>query len=197
MTCCTKEKKYTGVIDFIGNYRETEETGYESAIYLDTSDSKTSRSGEIIKLKDITSIYKTPFSNDKNPFADEEGFVNILLEKGYDSEKARAISGIMNAAAVFYITPLSKATGYATQAVADIDKNEDMTDEKRKDIVMEFAIDEYLDLADMFLREIGREEKLDLRFSDVFSVVSKCWDDLIEQNRDKIMKISEKMRSNS
>ncbi len=204
VTCYTKEKKYTGVIDFIGHYRETEETGYESAIYLDTSDSKTSLSGEIIKLKDITSIYKTPFSNDKNPFADEEGFVNILLEKGYDSEKARAISGIMNAAAVFYITPLSKATGYATQAVADIDKNEDMTDEKRKDIVMEFArecaamaIDEYLDLADMFLREIGKEKKLDLRFSDVFSVVSKCWDDLIEQNRDKIMKISEKMRSNS
>lgn len=204
VTCYTKDKKYIGIINFIGNYRETEETGYESAIYLDTSESKTSRSGEIIKLKDITSIYKNPFSDDKKPFANEEDFVKILLEKGYDLEKARVISGIVNAAAVFYITPLSKATGYATQAVADIDKNEDMTDEKRRDMVMEFArecsamaINEYLDLVDMFLREIGREEKHKLRFSDVFSVVSKCWDDLAEQNRDKIIEISGKMRSNS
>ncbi len=59
--CCVgTEKRYVGRIVQIGNYQEDEETDSELAIHLDTSVSKTSYSGEVVKFADITYICKKP-----------------------------------------------------------------------------------------------------------------------------------------
>lgn len=58
IVCCAGEsRKYIGKIDNIGSYQEdTDSEGGELAIYLNTSKSKMSYSGEIIKIDDITYI---------------------------------------------------------------------------------------------------------------------------------------------
>lgn len=202
--CYTGEKKYAGRIAFIGNYEDKADGELYPSIYIDTSRNKTNYSGILIKIKDITFLCKNPFSDDEKPFRNEEEFVNIFVDKGFSQEKAKAVFNRMNDAVIFYNTPISNAMIHAIQSVADIDNAGNMTDRERKDMIMAsarecsaMAINEYLDLVDMFMREVGKEGKHGLRFSDVFSVVSKCWDDLAEQNRDKIMEISGKMRSNS
>lgn len=93
---------------------------------------------------------------------------------------------------MLYNEPIAKAPAYAIQAVLDM-KDGKMSDEERKDLVMSnmkeclaIVVKEYLDLLDMFNRKMAVEDKYRLRLSDVLSVVSKCWDDLAEQDVDRI-----------
>lgn len=60
IACCAGEdRKYIGTINNIGNYQEnTDSEDDKLAIYLNTSKSNVSYSGEIIKLEDITYISK-------------------------------------------------------------------------------------------------------------------------------------------
>ena len=60
IACCAGEsRKYIGTINNIWNYQEdTDSESDELAIYLNTSKSKMSYSGEIIKIDDITYISK-------------------------------------------------------------------------------------------------------------------------------------------
>ena len=191
VTCCTKEKKYTGVIDFIGNYRETKETGYESAIYLDTSDSKTSRSGEIIKLKDITSIYKTPFYHNINLFNEGQKVVNMFMGIGLSKEKAESAYKRMKDAVVYYNIPVVKAAAYAIQSTRDLndgkmgDDKESM-EKKLAEYAKEcadVAVKEYSRMLGMYLETLKQDNKETLlHIFDILDIVSKCWSDLMGQN---------------
>ncbi len=191
VTCYTKEKKYTGVIDFIGNYRETEETGYESAIYLDTSDSKTSRSGEIIKLKDITSIYKTPFYHNINLFNEGQKVVNMFMGIGLSKEKAESAYKRMKDAVVYYNIPVVKAAAYAIQSIRDLndgkmgDDKESM-EKKLTEYAKEcadVAVKEYSRMLGMYLEALKQDNKETLlHIFDILDIVSKCWSDLMGQN---------------
>lgn len=59
--CCVGENdRYEGKISRIGYYQEDDEAEAELAMYIDTSTSKTSRSGEVVRLADITYICKNP-----------------------------------------------------------------------------------------------------------------------------------------
>lgn len=198
--CCMKGKRYVGRITFIGNYRESEYTEIQPVIYLDTSGNSMIRSEEMVKLKDVTFICKNPFMDGTAPFRENEEFIKSLIDKGFSKEKAEAVSDGISAAIILSSTPVIKATSYAVNAVDNIENGE-MSGEELKDAVIDnakecaaVAVKEYLDLLDMFIRKIGREEKHGLRFSDVINIVSKSWDDLVKQDVDRIAEIAEKMR---
>lgn len=197
--CCIKEKKYVGRITFIGNYRESGSTEVQPVIYLDTSGNSMIRSEEMVKLKDVTFICKNPFMDGTTPFRENEEFIKSLIDKGFSKEKAEAVSDGMNAVIILNSTPVIKAASYAVKTVDSIENGE-MSGEALEDAVMDsakecaaVAIKEYLDLLEMFIRKIGREEKHELRFSDVINIVSKCWDDLAEQDVDRITEMAEKI----
>ncbi len=191
VTCCTKEKKYTGIIDFIGNYRETEETGYESAIYLDTSESKTSRSGKIIKLKDITSIYKNPFYHNINLLNEEQKVVDMFMDIGLSKEKAESAYNRMKDAVIYYNIPVVKAAAYAMKAIRYLNDNR-MSDDRevKKNRLAEYvkecsdvAVKEYFRMLDIYIKTLEQDsEEALLYISDILDIVSKCWGDLMEQN---------------
>lgn len=198
--CTTKLEKYVGRITFVGKYRERNEVEGENIICVNTSKNSTSLHEEIIKLKDIEFIYKNPFLNEKEPFGDNKDFKETMTAQGFSRDDAEKISDIFGAVAVLYNDPIAKAPAYAIQAVLDM-KDGKMSDEERKDLVMSnmkeclaITVKEYLDLLDMFIRKMDMEDKYGLRLSDVLSVVSKCWDDLVAQDIDRIAEIAEKMR---
>lgn len=59
--CCVGEdKRFVGMISSIGFYQEADDAETELAMYIDTSMSKTSYSGEVVRLADITYICKNP-----------------------------------------------------------------------------------------------------------------------------------------
>lgn len=197
--CCIKEKRYVGRIAFIGNYCKCGSTEIQPAICLDTSGNSMIRSEEMVKLKDVTFICKNPFMDGTTPFRENEEFIKSLIDKGFSKEKAEAVSDGMNAVIILSSTPAIKAASYAVKALDNIENGE-MSDEALKDAVMDsakecaaVAVKKYIDLLEMFIRKIGRE-KHGLRFTDIVNIVSKCWDDLAEQDVDRIAEIAEKMR---
>lgn len=198
--CATRLKQYVGEISFIGLWHEKEGAEDPQVICLDISNGSTSHSKEIIKLKDITFIRKNPFVDEMQPFGENEEFIKSLVDKGFSQDKARIVSDGMNAAAVLYTTSLSKVPAYVVKAVDNIENGE-MSGEELKDAVMDnakecaaVAVKEYIDLLKMFIRKIGREEKHGLRFSDVINIVSKCWDDLAEQDLGRIAEMADKLK---
>lgn len=198
--CCIKEKRYVGRITFIGNYCESGSTEVQPVIYLDTSGNSMIRSEEMVKLKDVTFICKNPFMDGTAPFKENEEFIKSLIDKGFSKEKAEAVSDGLGAAIILSSTPAIKAASYAVKALDNIENGE-MSGEELKDVVIDnakecaaVAVKEYLELLEMLLRKIGRKEKHGLRFSDVINIVSKCWDDLAEQDVDRIAEMAEKVK---
>lgn len=198
--CYIKEKRHIGKITFIGNHRDCGSTDVQPVIYLDTSSNRISYSEEMIKLKDITFICKNEFMDGVQPFKENEEFIKSLVDKGFSQEKAKAVSDEMNIVAVLYTISLTKVPAYVVKALDNIENGE-MSSEELKDAIMDnakeyaaVAVKEYLDLLDMLLRKIGKEEKHGLRFSDIINIVSKCWDDLVAQDIDRIAEMAEKVK---
>lgn len=198
--CYIKNRKYVGRITLIGNYCEGDGTEVQPVIYLDTSGNSMIRSEEMVKLKDVTFICKNPFMDGTTPFRENEEFIKSLIDKGFSKEKAEAVSDGMNAVIILNSTPVIKVPAYVVKAVDNIENGE-ISGEELKDAVMDnakecaaVAVKEYFDLLEMLLRKIDRKEKHGLRFSDIINIVSKCWDDLAEQDVDRIVEMAEKMK---
>lgn len=143
---------------------------------------------------------KNPFVDEMQPFGENEEFIKSLVDNGFSQDKARIVSDGMNAAAVLNTISLAKVPAYVVKAVDNIENGE-MSGKELKDVVMDnakecsaLAVKEYLDLLEMLLRKIGREEKHGLRFSDIVNIVSKCWDDLAEQDVDRIVEMAGKLK---
>lgn len=91
--CHVGERVYNGTISWIGAYQENADSELQQVIYIDTWNGRTSMSREIIRLKDVTDICKNSFSYDINDETCSDGrkIFNVLVEKGYSKEQAKAI----------------------------------------------------------------------------------------------------------
>jgi hypothetical protein len=112
--CCVGDKRHTGKITQIGYFNEDNEEP-EKALYIDTSTSKTSYSGEIVKLKDITYIVKNPLSDIATTnFTQEEleknTFVTMLTSIGYDKQKVENLYVMAQKLMKQFNIPIEKVT---------------------------------------------------------------------------------------
>lgn len=159
--CCVKnDKRYMGRILSIGNYQENETAEQETAIYIDTSKSNTSFSGELIKVSDITYICKCPFNDllgypDIDEGKDKITFVNMLVGLGFSKEGAANIYDAMSENAKLYRLPFSSALSSAIYEM-DISVAE-KSEEERKNIIDKWA----LAMSDLYQRVLdGFKEKI-------------------------------------
>ncbi len=195
--CCAGGHKYDGKIKAVGGYSEEADTEPIPAVYLNTSPNKTSYSGEIIKIKDITSICKNPFDESEQTYKKgsvfEQSFMEMLTENGCSPDQAEAAYKRMNDVAVLYTVPIANASAYALHAVAGKDRN---TGTDEKDRIRKLAeecsvvvLKEYFDLIDALQKAVGREEREKTGLLDTLDIVSKCWHDLLRQDMDKMPEI--------
>ena len=195
--CYVGEHKYDGKIKAIGGY--SEEIGAEPvpAIYLDTSQNKTSCSHEIIKIKDITLICKNPLYKLESLHEEEGTFrsdlTDYLIKAGFSQEEMQTIYDKVNDATILGCLPIAKAPAYALHAVS-CTRNDTKTNEK--DTIMEIAeecalvtVKEYFDMIDALQKAIGREDRDKADLIDILHITSKCWHDLIKQDGDKMWEI--------
>jgi hypothetical protein len=194
--CHTREKVYNGTISWIGTYQENVASQPQQAIYIDTWKGRTSMSREMVMLEDITDICKNPFSYDINDETCSDGrkTFNVLIEKGYSKEQAKAICDRTHDMTAFYCIPYTNATIYAIEAVRQLnasDKND------AKDIIMECAKQcmeeaqrEYFELVEIYAKEIEQCDRDINCLTDTIRITSKCWNDLEKQKADRTEKIS-------
>ena len=111
--CCGEKRRYVGKITCIGSYRENENAEPEQAIYIDTSKSKTSYSGEVVKVKDITYICKNIINDNPQPpltkkEQDKKTFIGLLMGLGYkDKEKVEDVYNKMENVMKTYDIPVN------------------------------------------------------------------------------------------
>lgn len=182
--CRVGERVYVGTISWIGAYQENADSELQQVIYIDTWKGRTSMSREMVMLKDITEIYKNPFShnNSDKTCSVEREMLGALIEKGYSKGQAGVLCSRMQDMVEFYFIPYIKATTYAIETVRQLitsDKND------AKDIIMdaakqcmEEAQKEYFELVDIYAKEIeqcGRDINC---LTDTIKIATKCWNDL-------------------
>lgn len=199
--CCAGGHKYDGKIKAVGTCME--ESGAEPVpvVCLDTSKSKTSYSGEVIKLKEITSICKNPLYRLEEPGeAENTGswIMDCIVENGFSQEKAENMYNTVNDAMLLGCLPIIKASAYALHAAAGKDRNTG-TDEKDRirklaEECSVVAVKEYFDLIDALQKAVGREEREKTGLLDTLDIVSKCWHDLLRQDMDKMPEILEEVK---
>lgn len=182
--CHVGEQEYNGTISWIGAYQENADSELQQVIYIDTWKGRTSMSREMVMLKDITEIYKNPFShnNSDKTCSGEREMLDALIEKGYGKEHAEALCNRMQDMVEFYFIPYIKATKYAIEAVRQVntsDKND------AKDIIMdaakqcmEEAQKEYFELVDIYAKEIEQCNRDINCLTDTLGIATKCWNDL-------------------
>jgi len=162
--CCVKnDKRYMGRILSIGNYQENETAEQELAIYINTSKSNTSFSGELIKVSDITYICKCPFNDlmgypDIDEGKDKRTFVNMLIGLGFAKESAADIYDTMSENAKLYRLPFSTALSSAIYEM-DISVAE-KSEEERKNVINKWALamsDLYQKILDGFKEKVYSE----------------------------------------
>lgn len=141
-------------------------------------------SREKVMLKDITEIYKNPFSNSNNnkTCSGNWEMLDALIKKGCSKEQAGALCNRMQDMVEFYFIPYIKATKYAIEAVRQLitsDKND------AKDIIMEGAKQcmeeaqkEYFELIEIYAKEIEQCDRDVNCLTDTIRIASKCWNDL-------------------
>lgn len=141
-------------------------------------------SREMVMLRDITEIYKNPFShsNSDKTCSGKWEMLDALIEKGYSKEQAGALCSRMQDMVEFYFIPYIKATTYAIEAVRQLntsDKND------AKDIIMdaakqcmEEAQKEYFELVDIYAKEIEQCNRDINCLTDTIGITTKCWNDL-------------------
>lgn len=194
--CHVGERVYNGTISWIGVYQESADSELQKVIYIDTWKGRTSMSREMVRLKDVTDICKNPFSYDINDEICSDGrkTFNVLVEKGYSKEQAKAICDRTHDMTVLYCTPYIKATTYAIEAVRQVNasgKND------AKDIIMnlakqcmEEAQKEYFELIGIYAKEIEQCNRDTNCMTDTLKITSKCWNDLRDMKADRIEKVS-------
>lgn len=182
--CRVGERVYNGTISWIGAYQENADSELQQIIYIDTWKGRTSMSREMVMLKDITDICKNPFSYDINDEKCSDGrkTFNVLVEKGYSKEQAKAICDRTHDMTKFYCIPYINATIYAIEAVRQLitsDKND------AKDIIMdaakqcmEEAQKEYFELVDIYAKEIEQCDRDANCLTDALGIAAKCWNEL-------------------
>lgn len=182
--CHVGEHTYNGTISWIGIYKENADSEPQQAIYIDTWKSRTRMSREMVMLRDITEIYKNPFShsNSDKTCSGKWEMLDALIEKGYSKEQAGALCSRMQDMVEFYFIPYIKATTYAIEAVRQLntsDKND------AKDIIMEGAKQcmeeaqkEYFELVDIYAKEIEQCNRDINCLTDTIGITTKCWNDL-------------------
>lgn len=84
VACYTDRARYSGRITQIGTYLNAESTECFPAVYVDTSKSETSISGEIIFIKEIRYMYK--YASDETGEQNKKDFVESLRSLGYGKE---------------------------------------------------------------------------------------------------------------
>ena len=195
--CHVGEQEYNGTLSWIGVYRENADSEPQQVIYIDTWKGRTSMSREMVRLKDVTDICKNPFSYDINDEICSDGrkTFNVLLEKGYSKEQAKAICDRTHDMTVFYCIPYTKSTIYAIEAVRQVNSSNKNND---KDIINELAKQcveeaqkEYFELVDIYQKVIEQCDRDAACLTDTLGIVSKCWDDLEKQKADRTETISE------
>lgn len=194
--CHVGEQVYSGIISWIGRYQEIADSELQQVIYIDTWNGRTSMSREMIKVKDITEIYRNPFShsNSDKTCSGERGILDALIEKGYSKEQAGALCNRMQDMVEFYFIPYIKATKYAIEAVRQVnasDKND------AKDIIMDLAKQcmeeaqkEYFELIGIYAKEIEQCSRDTNCLTDTLKITSKCWNDLRDMKADRTEKVS-------
>ena len=80
--CKVGDKVYSGTITKIGYDFETDPSQAKPAIYLDTSESRTSRSGEVILVDDITYLYNDTVEYKKEAIHE---LIDMVMKK-YDDD---------------------------------------------------------------------------------------------------------------
>lgn len=182
--CHVGKQVYNGTISWIGACQENADSEPQQAIYIDTWNGRTSMSREMVMLKDITNIRKNPFSYDINDETCSDGrkTFNVLTEKGYSKEQAKAICDRTHDMTKFYCIPYIKATIYAIEVARQLntsDKND------AKDIIMdaakqcmEEAQKEYFELVDIYAKEIEQCNRDINCLTDTIGITTKCWNDL-------------------
>lgn len=113
-------KQYTGKIAGIGFFRENRTENLEPVVQLDTSESDTSYSGEIIFVKDIIYIsnkYKNTVDELQNKKLDKESFINIFIKAGYEEKFAKIVYDKMLPIIAIYKIPTLKAAECALYAL--------------------------------------------------------------------------------
>lgn len=180
--CHVEEHTYNGTISRIGAYQENADSEPQQAIYIDTWKGRTSMAREMIRLKDITEIYRNPLYDNEKMDSDEQYILNTWIKKGYSKEQAEAICNRMNDVTKFFYIPYVKATIYAIEAVRQLitsDKND------AKDIIMEGAKQcmeevqrEYFELIEIYAKEIEQCNRDVNCLTDTIRIASKCWNDL-------------------
>lgn len=182
--CHVGEQIYVGTISWIGAYQENADSELQQVIYIDTWKGRTSMSREMVMLKDITEIYKNPFShnNSDKTCSVEREMLGALIEKGYSKGQAGVLCSRMQDMVEFYFIPYIKATTYAIETVRQLitsDKND------AKDIIMdaakqcmEEAQKEYFELVDIYAKEIEQCDRDINCLTDTIKIATKCWNDL-------------------
>lgn len=182
--CHVGEQIYVGTISWIGAYQENADSELQQVIYIDTWKGRTSMSREMVMLKDITEIYKNPFShnNSDKTCSVEREMLGALIEKGYSKGQAGVLCSRMQDMVEFYFIPYIKATTYAIETVRQLitsDKND------AKDIIMdaakqcmEEAQKEYFELVDIYAKEIEQCDRDANCLTDTIKIATKCWNDL-------------------
>lgn len=210
--CCLRDNiRFEGKIELIGEYTEEKQTEPELAMYLDTSKSKTSRSGEIIKLADVTYICKNPLAENRDNFeskeeSDKNTFVNVLTSLGYDKQKSENVYNIMKNVIKLYNIPINKATACAVYAIEnkcdikvplkdmcdiDFDKLEntanELTEVARECSAM--SVKTFENLINIYKEAVRCGEKDIPTFDDILKMVSDNWNNIFEEDRVKILNL--------
>lgn len=191
VVCYVGERVYIGTLSWIGGYKENADSEPQQAICIDAWKGRTSMFREIIMLKDITEICKNPFLHDDNDktYSEEQGILDVLIEKGYSKEQAKAICDQMHDMTMYYFIPYIKATTYALEAVKQVNA---LNKNDAKDLIADVAKQcaeeaqkEYFELVEIYQNLIEQCERDSECIKDTLGIVSKCWNDLEKQKTDR------------
>lgn len=209
--CLGDEKRYVGKITTIGNYQENDDSEPERAIYIDTSKSKTSYSGEIVKVADITYICKNPLCDNVEPVltkeeSDKRTFVGMLTGLGYDKNGVEVVYDKMKNIINLYDIPISKAMACAIYAInnkcsitvplkdmcgIDINELENLQD-RLMDVAKEcstMAVKAFKELIDAFNDGVKSGEEDMPTFGEILDLVTTNWSNLLDEDKEKVTKI--------
>ena len=115
--CRTADKKYTGTITCVGEFKENEDAEPVTVICLDTSKSVWSYSSEIIKFDDIEFMCKDFLADTdiNNEISDEETkkntYIHIFTGMGYDKTEVEKIWNSLGKLMKQFNIPFEKAMG--------------------------------------------------------------------------------------
>lgn len=115
VACYTDRTRYTGKITQIGTYLNAESMECFPAVYIDTSKSETSISGEIVLIKEIKYMYK--YVSDETDEQNKKDFMENLRSLGYSKELSEETYDRLQRIIYNCSLTISKITVYIDYAV--------------------------------------------------------------------------------